>query len=214
MSVSQGGGWHCGCWAATIRIGSEVEGPFRSLNSSSAPTMPLGDVLSLGRKLVQHWEYLNGCASSEAHLGPLAFRIMADAISRVMSLYEKAVDDVLKRKPSETRGTAELGTRQGVDGGATRNIPYHDETPSHSATSISIGELELDDEEEVAIVSREALRHSIIRLGAMLQDLEEETYRHNPDEASNAVQCPLQDKEIKELIGWSFRLLGKVSKPI
>lgn len=183
--------------------------------------MSLSDVLSLGRNLVQHWEILNGCASSEAHLGPLVFRFMADAIGRVLTLYEIAIEGVLKRGAMETRGSSSWQS-YGTD---VTNLPYatpasrpdsdlsrHSRSLSRSSPPTFVGSLELDDEEEIAIVARESLKHSVIRLGAMLQDIEEETRQCGPNELSE-VEQPLQDKEVKELIGRLFRLLGRVNGP-
>ncbi|RYP18867.1 hypothetical protein DL765_003655 [Monosporascus sp. GIB2] len=91
------------------------------------------------------------------------------------------------------------------------SISEHGRPLGCNITPTFVGGLELDDE-EIAIVGQEALRHSIIRLGAMLQDIGEETRQHGPDELSD-VEQPLQDKEVKELIGRLFRLLGRVNGP-
>ena len=83
----------------------------------------------------------------------------------------------------------------------------------HATTRAPDLDLELDDEEEIIIVHREALRHSITRLGAILQDIEEELRQGGQNEVSE-VEHPLRDKEVKELMGRLFRLLGRVSRPI
>ncbi|KAL7623515.1 hypothetical protein AAE478_007198 [Parahypoxylon ruwenzoriense] len=222
MSMPRGG-WACDCWAATIRIISESEAPFRPSSSPAqhpARTMPLSEVLSLGRNLVQHWELLNGCASSEVHLGPLVLRFMADAIGRTLTLYEVAIEGVLRRGVPETREPAlwqsysddEVNLPHAAHlSGHNSNPPGPRRSPpGHNIAPTLVGGLELDDDEEIAIVAREALKHSVIRLGAMLQDIEEETRQYGPDELSEA-EHPLQDKEVKELIGRLFRLLGRVN---
>ncbi|RYP74942.1 hypothetical protein DL771_002726 [Monosporascus sp. 5C6A] len=226
MSVPRGG-LTCDCWAATIRIISQSEAPFRHSSSSAqqpARSMSLSDVLGLGRNLVQHWELLNCCASFEAHLGPPVLRYMADAISRVLALYEMALEGVLgapetAREPRPRRSYRDAAANPPHATFAPKSNPIpagsmseHGRPLSCNITPTFVGGLELDDEEEVAIVRQEALRHSIIRLGAMLQDIEEETRQRGPDEPSD-VEQPLQDKEVKELIGRLFRLLGRVNGP-
>ncbi|KAI0377299.1 hypothetical protein F5Y04DRAFT_264778 [Hypomontagnella monticulosa] len=183
--------------------------------------MPLSDVLSLGRNLVQHWELLNGCPSSEAHLGQPVFRFMADAISRALTLHEMAIDGILKRKTLQARETRESSPWQSQGNQTGANAPHG--TPASRTSSdrpkrcklqpTLVGSLELDDEEEIVIVHREALRHSITRLGAILQDIEEELRQGSQNEVSE-VEHPLRDKEVKELMGRLFRLLGRVSRPI
>lgn len=86
----------CNCWAATIRIINLSREPYHPSSSPSgqplARNMSLSDVQLLGRNLVQHWEALNGCASSDLHLRPPAVCFMADAISRILGLYDMVVD--------------------------------------------------------------------------------------------------------------------------
>ncbi|KAI2620264.1 hypothetical protein GGS26DRAFT_308227 [Hypomontagnella submonticulosa] len=221
MSVPRGC-LSCDCWTATINIISQAEAPFRPLSPSSArqlaPNMPLSDVLSLGRNLVQHWELLNGCPSSEAHLSQPVFRFMADAIGRALTLHEMAIGGILKRQASETRDSRELSPWRVFNNHNGAHLPHDTPTsrPSSERRSLCklqptlIGSLELDDEEEIVIVHREALRHSVTRLGAILQDIEEELRQEGRNEVSEA-EHPLQDKEVKELMGRLFRLLGRIA---
>ncbi|OCK75201.1 hypothetical protein K432DRAFT_386337 [Lepidopterella palustris CBS 459.81] len=183
--------------------------------------MSLSDILGLVRNLVQHWELLNGCASSEAHICPLVLRSMADAISRILALYEMAIEGVPGVPDSRERGLrpsyrdaanpsyAAFTPRS--NSMSARNKSEQGRSLSCNTTPTFVGSLELDDEEEIAIVGQEALRHSIIRLGAMPQDIEE-TRQYDPDELSDAEQS-LQDKEVKELIWRLFRLLGRLNGP-
>ncbi|KAI8964332.1 hypothetical protein F5Y11DRAFT_345685 [Daldinia sp. FL1419] len=211
MSVPPGG-WVCNCWAATLRVISQSEAPFRSQSHSPAQHIPrsmsLSDVLEIGRNLLQHWELLNGCASSDTHLSPLVFRFIADAISRILTLHELAIEGLSKRdapeiRDSDTWQSSDVGTNLGISGNSMPLV--------RNTTPTFISNLELNDEEEIAIVGREALRHSIMRLGAILQDIEEETRQFDQDQVNSIVDKPLKDKEIRELIGRLFRILGRIN---
>ncbi|PGH01261.1 hypothetical protein GX51_05316 [Blastomyces parvus] len=211
----------CDCWVATIRILNQCESPFKQLPQSPT-SMPFNELLALSQNLVQHWEVMNGCTSSEAHINPQLLRFMADAVGRVLTLHDIVVEGMLlSRQPDDLQ-------RQGrTYGDAGRNCPHAtfslepnsqacnvadcgDGRACQNATLAFVGSLKLDDEEEVSIVFQEALRHSIIRLGAMLQDIEEEIHQFGPDEFSN-VERPLQDTEVKGLIGRLFGVLGRIS---
>ncbi|KAI1474440.1 hypothetical protein K445DRAFT_255998 [Daldinia sp. EC12] len=209
MSVPSGD-WVCNCWAATLRVISQSEAAFRPQSSSSgqplSQSMSISDVLTLSRNLLQHWELLNGCPSSDTHLNPLVFRFIADAVSRILTLHELALQGLSKRDVSDIR---EPGSWQSPDGGPDLDTSGNVILQIQNTIPICISSLELDDEEEIAIVCRETLKHSIMRLGAILQDIEEETRQFDPDQIAS-VDNPLQDKEIRELIGRLFRILGRV----
>jgi hypothetical protein len=191
MSIARGGA-PCDCWDATIRIVSQCEAPFK--NSSYAQQlvreMSLSERLNLGQKLVQQWETMNGCVSFEDHLNPQLMRIMTDAISRVLAIYEMT--------------TAGMHRVAG-------NVPRNHSSFSCSSSPVFVGGVKVEDPEEIAIIGQEALRHSVIRLGAMLQDIEEETRPYGPEDLSDVEQLQ-QDSEVKELIGRLFRLLGKINE--
>ncbi|KAI1642749.1 uncharacterized protein F4817DRAFT_352018 [Daldinia loculata] len=207
MSVPPGG-WVCNCWAATLRVISQSEAPFRPQSPSSLQHLPrsmsLSDVLTFGRNLLQHWELLNGCASSDTHLNPLVFRFIADAISRILTLHELAIEGLSKRDAPESSVWESSGA------GPDLNMSGNAMSPIRNTAPTFISSLVLDDEEEIAIVGREALIHSLMCLGAVLQDIEEETRQFDQGQFT-IVDKPLRDEEIRELIGRLFRLLGKVN---
>ncbi|KAI1463928.1 uncharacterized protein F4812DRAFT_227557 [Daldinia caldariorum] len=210
MSVPPGG-WVCNCWAATLRIISQSEKAFRPQSSSSgqqlSQSMSISDVLTLSRNLLQHWELLNGCASSDTHLNPLVFRLIADAVSRILTLHELAFQALSKEDAPDI---TEAGTWQSPDGGTNLDIAGNVVPQIRNTIPICISSLELDDKEEIAIVCRETLKHSTMRLGAILQDIEEESRQFDRDQLTS-VNNPLRDKEIRELIGRLFRILGRAN---
>lgn len=70
-----------------------------------------------------------------------------------------------------------------------------------------IGELELEPVER-AIVVQESLKHSILRLATVLQDIEEEAALATVGE----IESPLRDRGVNELSTRLFRLLGTVDQ--
>ncbi|KAI1799997.1 hypothetical protein F4811DRAFT_58790 [Daldinia bambusicola] len=210
MSVPSGG-WVCNCWTATLHVISQSEEAFRPQSSSSgqqlSQSMSISDVLTLSRNLLQHWELLNGCASSDSHLNPLVFRFIADAVSRILTLHELAFQALSKKDASDI---TEAGTWQSPDRRANLDISGNAVPQIRNTIPIYISSLELDDKEEIAIVCRETLKHSIMRLGAILQDIEEESRQFDPDQTSS-VDNLLREKEIRELIGRLFRILGRAN---
>ncbi|KAI0108102.1 hypothetical protein F4814DRAFT_44970 [Daldinia grandis] len=164
MSISPEG-WVCNCWAATLRVISESEAPFRPQSPSSQRlprSMPLSDVLTLGRNLLQHWELLNGCASSDTHLNPFVFRFIADAIGCILTLHELAIEGLSERDAPESSIWQSPGARPRL------NMSGNVMSPIRNTAPTLISNLELDDKEEITIVGREALIHSLMRLGAVL----------------------------------------------
>lgn len=183
-----GDGISCDCWVTTIRIVNECEALFKPPPNVQqlVREMPLSEMLNLAQKLAQQWETMNGCVSFEDHLGPQLIRVMTDAISRVLAIYEMATEDMHE------------------------NMPRSNGLFNWDNSHVFVGGVKIEDLQEIAIITEEALRHSVIRLGAMLQDIEEETHPYGPD-LSNLDQ-PLQGSEVKVLIGRLFRLLGKINE--
>ncbi|CAJ2507464.1 Uu.00g086500.m01.CDS01 [Anthostomella pinea] len=198
----------CDCFAATMRVVSQSQPPYL-LSSPSTQTgaennMSLSDSLTIGRNLVQHWEHLNGCANSDAHLVPVVFSLVADATGRVLKLYETAVEELLGTARPPAPQASRLGS---LPVPRVRSVENMGSLKPNVAPAFTC-ELEIDDEEEVAIVYQEALRYSVIRLGAVLQDIEEET-RLLDQHALPEFESPLQGRGMKELISRLFCLLGK-----
>jgi hypothetical protein len=69
----------------------------------------------------------------------------------------------------------------------------------------SVGTLELDEADDVQAVARAALSWSIVRLGAVLQDIEEESQGYSAEQLRE-VNHPI----VKDLTGRTLRLLGQV----
>ncbi|ROW16765.1 hypothetical protein VPNG_01627 [Cytospora leucostoma] len=226
MSDAFQGAAACGCWAAAMRIISQTQAPFQTSdnngNSASSAQKPanslkLDDMLTLGRNLVQHWEILNACPRSETHLIPLTLRFIADAIGRILELYNAAIENLVlrAREPPRLGASTTSGWTRARPTGASmgdstgnRGRPLHHNGDSPNP-GIFFGNLELVGDEEAAIVSLEALRHSIIQLGIMLQDIEEEHSQHLPEEPSD-MEHPLREGDLEELNTKLFRLLGRV----
>lgn len=227
-----GGGVTCDCWAATMQIIRELKAPFiideavdgngngdNSASSATSPqipgkTMPLDQMLALGRRLVQHWEFLNSCPSSAAHLVPITLRFMTDAISAVLALYDIATDRMQLREGQGALGSG-LSTSFSTPGPTATSASNHSGARMNNNTPPTyLGTLRLDDdgEHEAAIVAQEALRHSVIQLGVMLQDIEEEASQYGPVELSDMEQ-PLRVQDIKNLITRLFHLLGRLNVP-
>ncbi|KAI0514720.1 hypothetical protein F5B22DRAFT_228410 [Xylaria bambusicola] len=150
-------------------------------------------MLKTAHTLVKHWSDVNGCLNASSRLD----RRMLYSITRVvLSNYEIAVRLMLSSasislSPSCRRNTSDTTTRAGED----------------SLPKAVIGKLELDLVER-AIVVQKAVKHSVLRLTAVLQDIEEEAALAT---RSNEVECPLPDRGLQELIARLFRLLGTES---
>ncbi|KAK6062424.1 hypothetical protein SCUP234_13195 [Seiridium cupressi] len=173
-------------------------------NNMSLPL--LSETLTVGRNLVQHWETLNGCASSASHMGPQTLHYMAESISWVLGDYETAVD-AMSRSPSSTQTLA----RQSV----SMPTPISNSTPGSwdaeragewNIPRAFVGNLELDPAEAL-LVAQEALSHSIARLTVMFQDIEEEAtlQRQQP-----SADYSLRERDLKDLVTRMFRLLRRV----
>ncbi|KAI0536901.1 hypothetical protein GGR58DRAFT_373620 [Xylaria digitata] len=113
---------------------------------------------------------------------------MVDAIGLILRGHEIAVDLITRRCPERL----------------LQSPHNHDQS---NKPKVSIGELELTALERT-IVIQESLKHSIIRLVVMLQDIEEEAALISRDQAV----FPLHDGAVKELITRLFRLLGIVNQ--
>ncbi|KAI1130847.1 hypothetical protein F5Y10DRAFT_234914 [Nemania abortiva] len=144
----------------------------------------LSSTLSTAHNLVQHWGTINGCSSAQSHITPQTLCSMTDAIGMILRDHELAVDAM--SQTSHHNGSAATSEKL--------NTPR-----------VAIGSLELD-ASEAAIVIQESLKHSVIRLAAMLQDIEEEAALLGQD------QSPLRDKDVKGLITRLFRVLANLNR--
>ncbi|ORY04453.1 hypothetical protein BCR34DRAFT_56188 [Clohesyomyces aquaticus] len=192
----------CNCWAQLVRIISQIEAPFappsgpqtqpHNQESSSrhqqhqhilTRNLPLDERLVLGEALVNQWELLNGCTRSTSHLRPALLRFVCDAVERMLTLYELFLSSSLS---SSAAGEDPLS------GGGAR---------------ASVGALEFDEEDDIRAVAHAALSWSVVRLGAVLQDVEEESQGFGAAELREAGH-----ERVKELTGRTLRLLGQVER--
>ena len=200
----------CNCWAGTIRVISQCQAavsPSSTPLTSSSPAVPnrqsdtnanpagppLSDVLALGRSLADQWEVINTCVHSIFHLLPTALRFLHGATISMLTLYEKVIDEIARQlaSPAPTFG----GQPPGAD--ATRR------------PSVFVGSLQLG-QEESAIVIQEALRHSLIRLGAMLEEIDEAAQRRIREGLLDDGQ-PMEDLEAGGTLTRIHQLLQRVN---
>jgi hypothetical protein len=193
----------CDCWTQLVRVINQIEAPFAPESGIEGRThhqessryqqrqqilthnIPLDERLVLGEALVNQWELLNGCTWSTSHLCPTLMRFVCDAVERMLTLYE------LFLSSSSSHFTA------------------REDTPSGSDVRASVGVLELDEEDDIRAVMHAALSWSVVRLGAVLQDVEEES------QAFGAAGLRESGYErVKELTGRTLRLLGQVERTI
>jgi len=175
---------------------------------SSMSTSLLSDTLTVGRNLVQHWETLNGCASSGSHIGPQTLHYMAESISWVLRDYKTAVDAV-SQSASETQTPA----RQSVSmptpaSNSTPSLWDNERAAEWNIPRAFVGNLELDPAEAI-LIAQEALSHSIARLSVMLQDIEEEAALQHQQPNADYL---LREKDLKDLVTRLFRLLRRVNR--
>ncbi|KAI0438614.1 hypothetical protein F4803DRAFT_86216 [Xylaria telfairii] len=190
----------CDCEAETRRIVGQV-GQISSRLATSAPGQaspslpsspsPLADTLKTAHVLVQHWGHVNGCPRAGSHMDAPMLCTMTDAIGAIMRGHEQVVEK-----------SVSLQRRRRIPG-RSDDAPVAIVMPT-----AAIGELELEPAEQVIVV-QEALKHSILRLAAVLQDIQEEAALIGREQQ---VGSPLCSKGVNELSTRLFRLLGAVDK--
>ncbi|KAI1177515.1 hypothetical protein F4777DRAFT_576841 [Nemania sp. FL0916] len=159
----------------------------------SSPSSSLAGTLKTAHALVQHWGNVNGCPNAEAHMDAAMLSSMTDAIRIVLHDHEIVVESISSRGRRHHQGSSDSNTP----------------TSAAALPKALIGELELEPLEQ-AIVVQESVKHSIVRLAAVLQDIEEEVTLA----ASAQPELSLRDRSAKELITRLFRLLGTVNQII
>lgn len=164
-------------------------------------------MLTMGRKLVQHWEMLNGCTNSESHMGPQTLHCMIESISWVLRDYETAVD-VISRSASEPQTLARQPESVSTPASNFTSSPRDNEPATEwNIPTALVGNLELEPAEAI-LVAYEAFSHSIARLTLMLQDIEEEAALHRQQPKPD---YPLREKDLQDLVTRLFRLLRRVT---
>lgn len=192
----------CDCWTQLVRVMNQIEAPFvpgsdpeertHPQESSSrhqqrqqilTHNLPLDERLVLGEALVNQWELLNGCTQSTSHLCPTLMRFVCGAVERMLTLYELFLSSF------------------------SSPFTAGENTPSGSDVRASVGALELDEEDDIRAVMHAALSWSVVRLGDVLQDVEEESQGFG---AAGLRESGYET--VKELTGRTLRLLGQVER--
>ncbi|KAI1187055.1 hypothetical protein F5B17DRAFT_339039 [Nemania serpens] len=167
-----------------------------SSSSASSSSQSLPAMLKRAQVLVKHWGDVNGCPNAGAHLNERMLYTMTDAIGAILSDYEVAVGLILLSQSSASQNCRR--DRSDTNNGVGEN---------HMPKAM-IGELELELAER-AIVVQQAVKHSVLRLAAVMQDIEEEAALAT---RSSKGESSLHDRGVKELITRLFRLLGTVNQ--
>ncbi|KAI0404770.1 hypothetical protein F4802DRAFT_566271 [Xylaria palmicola] len=180
---------------ATLALGRASPSALKPTGLQASPS-PLADTLKTAHVLVQHWGNVNGCPRAGSHMDASMLCTMTDAIGAVMRGHEEAVERSIPLQ-RRRRLITTTGPEHNDDAPVTVVMP-----------AAAIGELELEPVEQV-IVAQEALKHSILRLAAMLQDIQEETALIRSEQQVGSSLC---GKGVNELSTRLFRLLGVVDK--
>jgi len=172
-------------------VGStEIENGSRNGKERSRLPLPqsfLSDTLKVSHILVQHWGAINGCSTAEAHF--------SDTCSDMLCSMTDAIELVLRGFEAVVRSLSSSLSHQ---------------QQQQALPPVSVGVLVLEPS-EAAIVVRESLKHSVIRLSVMLQDIEEEAALLLSRNHQAEYTYPLQSKDVKGLVTRLFRLLGSVN---
>ncbi|KAI1737104.1 hypothetical protein F4680DRAFT_220717 [Xylaria scruposa] len=145
----------------------------------------LSATLTIACDLVQHWGTINGCPNVDSHISTHTLCTMTDAVGLVLRGHELAIEAANKSKSSS----------------------QNHESAAATGYQATIGRLELEPS-EAAIVAREALKHSIVRLAAMLQDIAEEAALMA--QRNSQIAHPLKDRDIRGLTNRLFVTLASV----
>ncbi|KAI3337520.1 hypothetical protein HD806DRAFT_476913 [Xylariaceae sp. AK1471] len=153
----------------------------------------LSATLTIACDLVQHWGAVNGCPNVDLHISAHTLCTMMDAVGLVLRGHELAIEAANKSKSS-----------------SYHHHPQNHESATRSAGTdyqATIGRLELEPS-EAAIVAQEALKHSIVRLAAMLQDIAEEAALMAQRDSQTAQL--LRDRDVRGLTTRLFVTLASV----
>ncbi|TRX92879.1 hypothetical protein FHL15_006285 [Xylaria flabelliformis] len=163
--------------------------------TATTPGSPafLSATLTIACDLVQHWGAINGCPNVDSHISAHTLCTMTDAVGLVLRGHELAIEAANKSKSSSHH----------------HHPQSHESAPRAAGTGYqaTIGRLELEPS-EAAIVAREALKHSIVRLAAMLQDIAEEAALMA--QRNSQIDHPLRDRDVRGLTTRLFVTLASV----
>ncbi|KAI1075557.1 hypothetical protein F5B20DRAFT_559374 [Whalleya microplaca] len=163
----------CDCVEGAIRMDNIIAGYSTPASPSAAPTrVPFDDMLRADQLLRHTWGRIKDCSNASTHQGADLVRIMVETSSRVLSLYEiwtpslfitvtNGISDSHYDHPSASIDT--LSTY------VSRPLP---DSTTWEGPPVFLGSMRLDDGEAV-IVARETLRHAVLRLGEVLDEIQE-----------------------------------------
>ncbi|KAH6646239.1 hypothetical protein BKA67DRAFT_97073 [Truncatella angustata] len=196
----------CDCQNMGSLLMDDIDRASGGLTTVPPPAQPhsisIDCALLLGHRLTLQWERINGCFNVEEHLDPGALLTVANAIERVLKLYEVGLESTKSHRQSRATSPSDNASPS-----SRGNYPSSSRFQV-TAVPTSLGELELDDE-EARIVAQEALRYMISRLGEMLKDIEEEDRQVRMDPSGSQVDLLGEVKRARELM---LRLLGRVPR--
>jgi hypothetical protein len=175
----------CDCEQVSFLLFDEIE-------KASAAPLPLDGALLLGRRLALQWEPVNQCVHVDQHLDAHTLLNMAHAIERMLKLYEVFLASTLDPPRVNT----------GVVGGSG----YQPAQPG--TTPIFLGSLEVRGE-EARMVSQQALRHIIARMGDILKDIDEDCRQLAEQDQQDVGNLAADVRGSRELM---LRLLGRVPR--
>ncbi|KAI0967143.1 hypothetical protein F4678DRAFT_253333 [Xylaria arbuscula] len=216
---------------AISSLGS-VSAPTVNTTSSSSSTpisssltlafVPFDEILDAGRTLIRTWERINGCSNAEAHEEGHLVRAVLDAADGMLKLYE-ALDIRNASSVNEFSAKSNTSNNTPQNNGMTRtqwtaessisswSSASHslDETSLYRGVPVYLGSLRLDEEESV-IVAREALRHAVLCLGEVLQDIEDDV--KESASVDNSCTYMVDEERLGVVTSRLLRLLGRINR--
>lgn len=178
----------------------ETPGLIRTLPSLSTPattpatpTVSLDKTLQLSDRLLSYWELLNGCANADEHCTPSLHRRMTDAVTYVLRLHESFLGE-------ESAAPMEPGQHRDDQGPR----PNTTQVAGSGRPPVLLGSLALEDD-EAAMVVHMAMRQSVLRLGEILGDIQEDAARAAQEDISK-----VKDKNVDVAIDLMLRLLSRI----
>ncbi|KAI0465628.1 hypothetical protein F4859DRAFT_375263 [Xylaria cf. heliscus] len=215
----------CGCADETLGMANAIPPLSTPVSSSATATpAPFDEMLGAGRGLVRTWERINGCPNVDAHQEGQLLQATLDAADHILKLYETvAVNNVFPSTVRDSRAqnsprsssrysNGVAGTQWTTQSSSMLSVPsaLHalDETLLYNGAPVYLGTLRLD-EEEATIVAREALRHVVLCLGEVLQDIKEDVRESASND--NACNDMVDDEKLETVTSRLLRLLGRIN---
>ncbi|KAL4870739.1 hypothetical protein BDV12DRAFT_195211 [Aspergillus spectabilis] len=200
----------CLCLPRTAQILQSVPNLLSVSTPEPVPiSVPLDEILRTGSALVNNWALLHACPDTSAHLDAHMLQGMVTAAIQTLTLYEAAVES------SFSNDWVEGDARDQPDG-ENSNTPTamkrNPITVTKGSEPAHLGRMSLDDD-EMAIVAREALRYETMRLGEMLHDIEEDMSRvRGRDDGLEDVDVDVDVREVRRVTASLLGLLGRINR--